>query len=399
LRVGWVASAQLRESAPIKRDIQVTFRHQIFFTHEVFCASNPLLGKVLAGRNGRQRHKVLMIVDDALVEGQPQLLEQIQAYFAMRSATLNLVSAPVTVGGGERAKNSFRQLAKVVSLIHRHNLDRHSYVVAMGGGAVLDMVGLAAAVAHRGVRHVRLPSTTLSQNDSGVGVKNGVNAFGKKNFIGTFAPPYAVINDFELLKTLLPRDKRAGYAEAVKVALIRDAAFFERMERNAERLRAFEPEMMERVIHRCAELHVSHIAASGDPFEVGSSRPLDFGHWSAHKLEQMSGYRIRHGEAVAIGIALDVSYSRLAGLLDARSAERVLKLLQRLGFELFAKELLQQNGEGRLEILEGLEEFRQHLGGRLTISLLAEIGQELAVHAMKIPLVCKAIAELKSRAS
>jgi 3-dehydroquinate synthase len=98
---------------------------------------------------------------------------------------------------------------------------------ASAAGRLLDVAGLAAATAHRGVRHVRIPTTTLGQCDAGVGVKNGINAFGKKNFIGTFAPPYAVINDFQMLASLPDRDKRAGYAEAVKVALIRDRDFFE----------------------------------------------------------------------------------------------------------------------------------------------------------------------------
>src|SRR2546427_7436395 len=143
--------------------------------------------------------------------------------------------------GGERVKNSYFHVSEIHSQIDRYHIDRHSYVIAVGGGAILDMVGLAAATAHRGLRHVRIPTTTLSQDDSGVGVKNGINAFGKKNFIGAFAPPFAVINDFELLSSLSPRDKRAGYIEAIKVALIRDANFFELIERQAGALRRFEP--------------------------------------------------------------------------------------------------------------------------------------------------------------
>ncbi len=228
-------------------------------------------------------------------------------------------------------------------------------------------------------------------------MKNGINAFGKKNFIGTFAPPHAVINDFNLLATLEPRDKRAGYVEAVKVACIRDAKFFEEIERDAEKLVAFEPTAMKRLIYRCAELHLDHIANSGDPFELGSARPLDFGHWSAHKLEQLSDFQIRHGEAVAIGIALDVIYSRQTGLLDARSAERVLALLEQLGFELFANELLNVASDGNLQVLAGLNEFREHLGGELTITLLKEIGRGVEVHEMNLPRVVEAIHELRER--
>src|SRR2546425_7448642 len=207
-----------------------------------------------------------------------ELTRKIESYFS-GSPQVRLVCRPVVLEGGERVKNSYFHVSDIQSHIDRYHIDRHSYVIAVGGGALLDLVGLAAATAHRGVRHIRIPTTTLSQDDSGIGVKNGLNAFGKKNFIGTFAPPFAVINDFQLLSSLSPRDKRAGYVEAVKVALIRDKSFFESLERDARILRGFDPAAMQRLIYRCAELHVNHIASSGDPFEFGSARPLDFGHW------------------------------------------------------------------------------------------------------------------------
>ena len=284
-----------------------------------------------------------------------------------------------------------------MSHLDRHHLDRHSYLIAVGGGALLDVAGFAAATAHRGVRHVRIPTTTLSQADSGVGVKNGINAFGKKNFIGTFAPPFAVINDFSLLSTLEPAAKRAGYVEAVKVACIRDAKFFHELEHDAEKLILFEPTAMKHLIRRCAELHLDHIAAGGDPFEMGSARPLDFGHWAAHKLEQLSHFQISHGDAVAIGIALDVIYSRAAGLLAASACERILQLLEQLGFKLFADELLNTDHADQLTILSGLEEFREHLGGELTITLLNEIGSGIEVHEIDSQKIVAAIHELRAR--
>ena len=129
-----------------------------------------------------------------------------------------------------------------------HHIDRHSYVVAIGGGALLDMVeaGFLDRTSRR--PHIRIPTTTLSQADSGVGVKNGINAFGKKNFIGAFTPPFAVINDFQLLSSLSDRDKRNGYVEAVKVALIRDLEFYEWIEQQAANLAAFKPNAMEHLI-------------------------------------------------------------------------------------------------------------------------------------------------------
>jgi 3-dehydroquinate synthase len=337
------------------------------------------------------------VLEDSLALAQPNLSRQIENYFSAHAEKLQLVCPPIHIAGGERAKNSDEFVTKIHSHIDRHHIDRHSYLIAIGGGALLDVAGFAAATAHRGVRHVRIPTTTLSQADSGVGVKNGINAFGKKNFIGTFATPFAVLNDFNLLATLKPRDKRAGYVEAVKVACIRDKKFFDEIGRDAEKLISFDPAAMKHLIRRCAELHLEHICTSGDPFETGSARPLDFGHWAAHKLEQLSNFQIPHGEAVAIGIALDVIYSSRAGLLDDKSCERILRLLEQLGFNLFADELLARNSVGEFQILNGLDEFREHLGGELTITLLKEIGSGVEVHEMNPPKIVEAIHALRKR--
>lgn len=381
----------------IERTVSVSFRHQVFFTEDVFAAANSTLKDTLLNGEDREPRKTFVVVDESLAKARPGFLAEIERYFAAHTESLRLVAPPMILEGGERVKNSYFHVSEIHSQLERHGVCRHSYMVAVGGGALLDVAGLAAATAHRGVRHVRIPTTTLAQDDSGVGVKNGINAFGKKNFVGTFAPPFAVINDFNLLASLPDRDKRGGYVEAVKVACIRDAKFFERMERDAEALRAFEPEAMKRLIFRSAELHMNHIAASGDPFEFGSARPLDFGHWSAHKLEQLSEYRIRHGEAVAIGIALDMIYARKMDFIDAKSTERVLSLLEKLGFALYANELLHSDSEGNLMVIHGLEEFREHLGGELTITQLKEIGVGFEVHEVNLPRVIEAIYDLKAR--
>lgn len=384
------------EMSHIERTVTVNYRHQVHFTEGAFDPENTLLRDVMIDDSQKRRHKVIVVLDEALAAAQPNLARNVEIYFAAFAKDLRLVCPPIVMEGGERTKNSYFHVSEIHSHIDRHHVDRHSYVICIGGGALLDMVGLAAATAHRGVRHIRIPSTTLSQDDSGVGVKNGVNAFGKKNFIGTFCPPFAVINDFALIASLSARDKRAGYIEAVKVACIRDPEFFEQIERDAFKLRDFGPEAMKRLIYRCAELHMNHIATSGDPFEFGSARPLDFGHWAAHKLEQISGYRIRHGEAVAVGIALDVIYSRRKGYLDQASANRILSLIHLLGFELYANELQHTDANNNLIILAGLEEFREHLGGELTVTLLRGIGQGFEVHEIDQKEMTAAILELEA---
>ncbi len=375
----------------IERTIQVSWQHRVLFTDHVFDLGNFILRDNLSRDEQGSPRRAIVVLDETLATAQPSLVAAIESYFQTNPTTASLAAPPILCPGGEQTKASWSAVAELHAAIDRHHIDRHSYLIAVGGGALLDMVGLAAATAHRGVRHIRIPTTTLSQCDSGVGVKNGINAFGKKNFIGTFAPPFAVINDFQLLATLSPRDKRAGFVEAVKVACIRSREFFEALEKDAAALAQFQPEAMRKLIRRCAELHMDHIAKNGDPFEFGSARPLDFGHWAAHKLEQLSGFTLRHGEAVAIGIALDVVYARRAGFLSADSAERVLRLLRALGFELFHADL------HRDELLTGLEEFREHLGGRLAITLLRDIGVGFEVNEMNVELIRESIAELAER--
>lgn len=376
----------------IEQPIHVSWPHRVLFADDVFTPTNRALCELLMlDLVDDLARRVLLVVDEALARARPNFITQVEAYFDSCSPEVLLVAPPILCPGGESAKGSWAPVAEIHHAINQHRIDRHSFLIAIGGGALLDMAGLAAATAHRGVRHVRIPTTTLSQCDSGVGVKNGINAFGKKNYIGTFAPPFAVVNDFKLLATLPPRDLRAGFAEAVKVACIRDRDFFEFLEEDAMGLARFEPVAMRKLIRRCATLHLEHIAANGDPFEFGSARPLDFGHWAAHKLEQMSGFTLRHGEAVAIGIALDVIYSRQAGFLAHYQADRILRLLETLGFVLGNDDL------PREELLAGLEEFREHLGGRLAITLLKDIGVSFEVSEMNLEIVHDAVRELARR--
>jgi 3-dehydroquinate synthase len=381
----------------LERTITVPFAHRIFFTRSVFSPQNPLLSQVITSTAPGNPAKVLVVIDQGLAQAFPQLIDQITSYFSSESSPARLVCAPLLVPGGEAAKNTRDLVDALYVQIEEHRICRHSYLLAIGGGALLDAAGFAAATAHRGIRHIRLPTTTLSQADGGVGVKNGINAFGKKNFIGTFSPPFTVINDSDFLVNLSPTEKRAGLIEAIKVALIRDAVFFEEIERTSDDLARFDIEVMESVIRRCAELHVQHIAESGDPFEFGSARPLDFGHWAAHKLEQMSRFTISHGAAVAMGLALDTLYSNKAGLLGGPATERVLALIQKLGFSIFDPLMSPANPSGNWPLLNGLEEFREHLGGELTITLLARIGRGVEVHEIDSALMRESILDLARR--
>ena len=380
----------------LQQQFQVSFSYPVHFTENLFEPGNLLLRNTLAPVASGTPSRVFFTLDSGVAEQHPHLVQQIEAYCTAHADALQLSGPVLLIPGGEQCKNQPELVQQVLEAVNTYHLDRHAYLAAIGGGAVLDMVGYAASVAHRGVRHVRIPTTVLSQNDSGIGVKNSVNAFGKKNFLGNFAPPFAVLNDFQFLLTLNERDWRAGMSEAVKVSLLKDAPFFRFIEENATALAARDMVAMQHLIHRCAELHLQHIA-SGDAFEQGSSRPLDFGHWSAHKLEQLSHYRLRHGEAVAIGIALDSVYSHLLGLLPAAALADILAVLRALGFALYAPEMSNDLADAQQpdSLLHGLQEFREHLGGQLTIMLLRGVGQGVEVHEIDEQLMAKAVQYLQ----
>jgi 3-dehydroquinate synthase len=382
-----VAAGDLSDTRPFSVD----FTYRLRFTRGVFDPENSLLAELLGESIGTDRDiSAALVIDRGVAEAWPSLSEAVGHYLARFDSLRFDRQWTLILPGGESAKNDPAVLEKVIDLIDRARLCRHSYLFVVGGGAVLDVAGYAAAIAHRGVRLIRFPTTTLAQGDAGIGVKNGVNFRGKKNFLGTFAVPWAVINDASFLTTLSMRDWRCGLSEAVKVALVKDAALFEEIESMSERLAQRDEHALGPIIKRSAQLHLDHITEGGDPFELTAARPLDFGHWSAHKLEQMTNFELRHGEAVGIGIALDVLYSMLDGRIDRNDADRVLHCLQRLGFLLYHEKLRQMN-----ELFDGLEEFREHLGGGLTIALLDAIGSQVDVHEIDRDRMMQAINELE----
>ncbi len=380
------------ESGSTDVAFSVPFVHRLRFTRDVFGADRQVLLDLLEP-SGDQPARVQFWLDGRVVEAQPELVKQIETFCAEHASRITVTGPPEIVAGGEAMKNDIHVLEQMLRQFHDARLDRRSYVVVIGGGAALDTVGFAASLAHRGLRLVRLPTTTLSQADSGIGVKNGVNLYQTKNWLGAFAVPWAVVNDAGLLESLPDRDFLAGFSEAVKVALLKDAALFETLCETAPSIRTRQLSACLPVIRRSAELHLEHITRGGDPFEMREARPLDFGHWSAHRLEAMSRFGLRHGEAVAIGVAVDTLYASKALGLAPADARRVLDCLSDLGFTLDHPQLADFDA-----LLDGLEEFRQHLGGRLTLTMLRGIGNPVDVHEVDSGLLRRAIEEVRQYA-
>lgn len=360
----------------LQQSFTVRFEYKVYFTEHVFKKNNPVFRDFLDAQKTDVTKKLLFIIDEGVMAHHPNLQQEIRDYVD-GEASFSLVPEMLIFRGGEGAKNDESLVQQIIEAVNAYGIDRHSYLIAIGGGSILDLAGYAAAISHRGVRHIRIPTTVLSQNDSGVGVKNGINYFNKKNFLGTFAPPVAVFNDYFFLTTLSNEEWISGMSEAVKVALIKKEAFYYWLKEHATALAGRDMEAMKHLVKECAALHLQHIAG-GDPFEMGSSRPLDFGHWSAHKLEQLTNFSVRHGEAVAFGIVLDTAYSFVSGRISEEDAQNIIHLLRDLGFAITHP--LMEIKDDQSSVLKGLNEFREHLGGKLTIMLLERIGKGVEVH-------------------
>jgi 3-dehydroquinate synthase len=378
----------------LEPNFSVPFSFPVHFTRDLWATGSPVVAQVVSRIEPERHHRVLVVVDDGLAAARPSLITDIERHASEFASVFSLVAPPVLIPGGEVSKNDIAHTLRLLELINIHKIDRQSFIVAVGGGAALDTVSFAAATGHRGIRVIRVPTTVLSQCDSGIAVKNGINMFGKKNFVGTFAPPFAVINDIALLESLSLRDRISGVSEIIKVALLKDARLFDQIEAIAPRLKAGDVDALEGVVRASLEWHLKHICTTGDPFEQGSARPLDFGHWSAHKLESLTHHRIRHGEAVGIGMAIDVRYAMRAGFLPTAVGQRILTLIDSVGLPQWDEVVSSRNASGELALVAGLQEFREHLGGTLHITMLHDIQRPFEVTEMDAALVEQVIADL-----
>ncbi len=348
----------------------------------MFSQKNSILRKAIAKCTGAES-KIMVFIDSGLVKAQPKLIGKVKRYLKI---------LPVIIPGGECTKTA-RNTEKIIAHLMNNNMCRHSCVIAIGGGSVLDTVGYASTIYHRGLKLIRVPTTVLSQNDAGIGVKNAINHAGSKNMLGTFAAPSAVINDVSFLTTLSTDDWTGGISEAFKIASIKDRQFFIWLCKNADRLAKRDLSVMESLINKCAILHLDHIRKASDPFETGSARPLDYGHWSAHGLEVLSKGRISHGHAVSIGIALDSCYAMIQGFISKEDLARLLKGLTACGLPIWDR-LLENKATLSYLTSNALEAFRIHMGGRLTIAMPCPIGKTTEIGSIDINALHESLALL-----
>jgi len=272
----------------------------------------------------------------------------------------------VTLPDGEQYK-TLAVLGQVFDALVEARLNRDGCVVALGGGVVGDMAGFAAACYQRGIEFVQVPTTLLAQVDSAVGGKTGINHPGGKNLIGAFHQPRAVLADLATLRTLPPRELRAGLAEVIKYGLVDDAGFLDWIEHNLDRLLALDMDALAQAVRRSCEIKARIVAA--DEREQGQRALLNLGHTFGHAIETAEGYgEWLHGEAVAVGMLLAADLSQRLGWLQPAEVERVRALLRRAGLPLEAPRI----GAGRALQLMGMD--KKVLQGRIRLVLLRRVG-------------------------
>jgi 3-dehydroquinate synthase len=321
-------------------------------------------GRLIAGRLGKAR---CGIVTDANVA---------KHHLAALEASLNAEGrhkGSIVLPPGEPTK-SFRELAPLAEALLEMGLERGDLIVAFGGGVIGDLAGFAAGILRRGVRFVQVPTSLLAQVDSSVGGKTGINTPQGKNLIGVFHQPSLVIADTDVLKTLPPREMRAGYAEVAKYGLLGDAAFFAWLEQAYEGIFAFDRETLVTAIETSVKAKAAIVAR--DEHETGDRALLNLGHTFGHALEAWTGYsdRLLHGEGVAIGMCLAFRFSESLGLCPAGTAERVARHLSAAGLPARLSDI--PGGEAdAAELVRLMGQDKKVRGGKLTFILARGIGE------------------------
>ncbi len=311
---------------------------------------------------------------------------------AAEALSISLPHCVLEIPDGEENK-SMATLQGLLEKMRGEKLDRDAVLIAVGGGVLGDMAGFAAAVYLRGIRIVQVPTTLVAMADSSVGGKTGVN-FGGKNLVGAFHQPEAVVMDFSVLKTLAAEEARQGLAEIVKVACIRSPELFKFIEENPEKAVALEERTLERMVREAVEIKADVVGVDERESrelsrDSGNSRMLlNFGHSLGHALEKASGYSLKHGDAVSIGMVGECEIAKRMGLLEESECVRIRNLLEKLGLPTSAP------GVDAGKAVEALQDDKKNSSGELVMVLLRKIGRGEIVKGVPRELAAQALSEL-----
>jgi 3-dehydroquinate synthase len=296
----------------------------------------------------------------------------------------------ITVPAGETAK-SLQVVEQCYDALAKHRLERKSFIIALGGGVVGDLAGFVAATYLRGIAFVQVPTTLLAQVDSSVGGKVGVNLRAGKNLVGAFHQPRLVLCDLDAMRTLPPREFRAGLAEIIKYGIIYDATLFARLERDLPKLLKRDPKTLADVIARCCEIKADVVGQ--DETETGLRAILNFGHTIGHAIENISGYgKYLHGEAISIGQIAAARISAAVLGLPAADVDRVKTLLQRAGLPARIRLATAQ----RKKLFAAMRLDKKVSAGEIKFVLAKKIGRTIWGQKVPEPVIQAALDSLSS---
>ena len=346
------------DSLEVKFDLPCEY--SVKFTRDIFGDGNGLLAETL-GADGKNEPQVLLAADRAVVEKTPGLGLKIGKYFKDRG--IKLAAKPYVVNGGEINKtNGMTTVRQITEVLADSGIGRDGFLIVIGGGAMIDAAGYAAATFNRGTRIVRVPTTLLMQCAGACLPSAGTNILNRKDASSVFTVPFASIVDFDFLKTLSAGQRGEGAAEAVKIAAAADAKFLAWIGENAQGISEGDDAALEELVRRSAALHVQALAKGKGATLRDAVRILESGLWSAHRIEALGRFRIPHGAALATGLCIDAAYSVAKGLVPEEDADLVGETLAKCG-ALNGIERIAPILERTDDILRGIEEFRQHTGG------------------------------------
>jgi len=354
------------------------FSYECLMTRGIFDPKNTLLTDEIEDR------KAFFIVDKGIGK---ESIAQLRDYIENSKIDADTRQNIFIVSGGERVKNGLLGLFYTLWTAFRAwraGIDRDSVFVLIGGGATIDMSAFSSSIFHRGVDQIKVPTTPLAQADAGISPKNGINFFGIKNLLGTFYPPQCVLIDTLFSKTTPRTLISDALAEITKVTLIKDEPGFEYLKNNyrtllylsevlkAKELNEEQLEIAEELIWLSVQNHLEQIQTNPyekrDPKTGYLTKPLDYGHAEAHRLEMLTHNRLSHGQAVAIGIAISSHISMQRGYITEDEFDTIIQLLRGARLPTYDRAATVKG------LWPGYEQFRQHLGGDLAITLLDGIG-------------------------
>jgi 3-dehydroquinate synthase len=357
----------------LKKDLE-QFSYPIFVGNNLITRADELLEKYI-------QNKKIIIIHDNFFSSKLLLNETFKEFIKLikeKTLSVNLIA----ISGGDQTKNML-ELTNIIEQSLLYEIDRECVIIAFGGGVIGDIAGFAASILLRGINFINVPTTLLSQVDSSVGGKTGVNSTLGKNLIGSFHQPMAVIADINILKSLPDREFRAGFAEVIKYGLIKDKKFFNWLESEYENIFNYDDLKLQKVIAKCCKIKAEII--ENDEKEIGNRALLNLGHTFAHAIESFGNYdgKIIHGEAVAIGICMAFKFSSKFSFCPMNDTERVIDIFKKSKLPTSLRDIPDLSIT-TLNMVEKFKYDKKTINNKLTFILNHQIGKSFIKYDVNV---------------